>query len=338
MRTRVTRNWLYITGIIIAIIAVSCEKEDPVELPTLTTTEVTEITGNSVKSGGNIIDDGGDSITARGMVWNTSENPTVDNKDGSTSDGSGSGQFTSIISGLTPGKTYFVRAYAVNGAGTSYGNQVQFTTHDLATVITAEVTGITRNSAVIGGNITNDGGSAITAKGVVWGETENYNDGKTNDGEGTGEFTSELTELSPGTKYYARAYATNSEGTSFGNQISFTTEASERFLFLTSTVWTSDSLLANEVDASGTGQLLGEFKGDHVFYEDGTGNFGSYSGTWTLAQQETTLVITAESLSIPIKLMIIELTAVSLKLKTEFPSPANPQETMVIWMTFKPKQ
>ena len=211
---------------VLLILTWSCKKEDP---PSLTTLTVTQITGNTAQSGGNITDDGSASVTARGIVWSTSENPTMNNKEGSTSDGTGDGQFVSNLTGLSPGTTYFIRAYAVNSTATAYGNQEQFTTVDLVSVTTADVTEITARTATSGGNLTGNGGAEVIARGVVWGTSEiptieSYI-GKTTDGSGTGSFISELTELNPGTTYYIRAYATNLEGTSYGEQIEFSTNA-----------------------------------------------------------------------------------------------------------------
>jgi len=105
----------------------SCGSKENINIPpALTTTNVSDITGNSAKSGGIITSDGGSNVTARGVCWSTSANPTtLDNK---TMDGIGAGTFTSSVSGLISGTTYNVRAYAVNSTGTGYGNVYQFTT------------------------------------------------------------------------------------------------------------------------------------------------------------------------------------------------------------------
>jgi uncharacterized protein (TIGR02145 family) len=92
---------------------------------TLTTLPVSNISGASATSGGNIINDGGSAITQRGIVWSTTPNPTTASS--STNDGSGAGSFTSSLNGLIANTTYYVRSYAMNGAGTAYGNQVSFT-------------------------------------------------------------------------------------------------------------------------------------------------------------------------------------------------------------------
>ena len=96
------------------------------ELPTVTTNGVTSVTENSAVCGGNVSSDGGSTVTARGVCWSTSQNPTTN--DNTTYNGSDTGSFTSNISGLTAGTTYYVRAYAVNSQGTAYGMQKTFTT------------------------------------------------------------------------------------------------------------------------------------------------------------------------------------------------------------------
>ena len=101
-------------------------------LPTVTTNTVSNITPTTATSGGNIIADGGASVTARGVCWSTSQNPTVSNSH--TTDGSGTGSFSSSISGLTANTTYYVRAYATNSVGTAYGNEVSFTTLSTAVI------------------------------------------------------------------------------------------------------------------------------------------------------------------------------------------------------------
>ncbi|MCQ2271843.1 MAG: fibrobacter succinogenes major paralogous domain-containing protein [Bacteroidales bacterium] len=95
-------------------------------LPTVTTTTVTSITQNSATCGGNVTDDGGYSVIARGVCWSTSPNPVFN--DSHVSCGDGMGSFTCQITGLEANTTYYVRAYAVNSMGTAYGNQVSFTT------------------------------------------------------------------------------------------------------------------------------------------------------------------------------------------------------------------
>ncbi len=197
-----------------------------IELPTVTTADVTDITQNTAMSGGNVTDDGGATVTARGVCWSKDPNPTIDNS--FISNGNGTGSFTIEISGLTSATTYYVRAYATNSEGTSYGEQKTFTTLQyiqLPTVTTTIVTNVTSTDAMSGGNVTNDGGASVTARGVCWSTSPDptINDNKTLDGSGTGPFTSHLTNLTHSTTYYIRAYATNSEGTSYGEQKYFTT-------------------------------------------------------------------------------------------------------------------
>lgn len=99
----------------------------PIALPTVTTSTITSIMPTTANSGGNITSDGGASVTARGVVWSTSQNPTVALST-KTTDGTGTGAFTSNITGLSPNTQYYIRAYATNSAGTAYGNEISFTT------------------------------------------------------------------------------------------------------------------------------------------------------------------------------------------------------------------
>ncbi|HOW17552.1 MAG TPA: hypothetical protein PLC79_00835 [Phycisphaerae bacterium] len=96
------------------------------ELPTVTTTAPSGMTATTATSGGSVTSDGGATVTARGVCWSTSPDPTI--ADGTTLDGTGTGVFTSSITGLAPSTTYHVRAYATNSVGTAYGPDLTFTT------------------------------------------------------------------------------------------------------------------------------------------------------------------------------------------------------------------
>ncbi len=196
------------------------------------TSAIGSITTTSASSGGNISSDRGYAITARGVVWGTTTNPTI-SLSTKTTDGTGVGSFTSNITGLSLGTTYYVRSYATNSSGTSYGTEISFTTSagSLATLAATVAAGsITTTTAVSGGNITADGGSPITARGVVWKTLSSTGldvslSTKTSDGTGTGSFTSNITGLTPNTLYYVSSYATNSAGTRYGTATGFYTLA-----------------------------------------------------------------------------------------------------------------
>lgn len=194
-------------------------------LPVVVTVEVTGITGTGATSGGNITNDGGAAIINRGVCWNTTGSPSPDGL--KTADGNGTGLFSSALTGLTTNTKYYVRAYAQNSIGLSFGEELTFTTLGIttATLTTAAITSILKTTAAGGGNITNDGGSAITARGICWSlnQSPTLSDSHTTDDFGSGVFSSQLTSLSPGKTYYVRAYATNASGTTYGPQVSFIT-------------------------------------------------------------------------------------------------------------------
>jgi uncharacterized protein (TIGR02145 family) len=196
-----------------------------VTLPTVTTDTISNITDTEARGGGNVTDDGNSSVTLRGICWNTSPNPTTN--DNLWGEENGLGTFTCDITGLTLGTTYYVRAFAINSLGTAYGNEVSFTTLGLPTVTTNAISGVTPTGAISGGNVTSDGNSPVTARGICWHTSPNPTlaDNVTNNGSGLGSFTSNISGLTPSTTYYVRAYATNGVGTAYGNAISFTTSA-----------------------------------------------------------------------------------------------------------------
>ncbi len=223
MKTKSKIFSLFLAGFLL-ILLFSCKKETPQVVPTLTTASVTNVTSTTAMCGGDISSNGGSAITACGVCWSTSQNPTI--ADSKTSEAAVSGSFTSTITGLTPGATYYIRAYATNSVGTAYGNQVSTAALAvLPTISTAALSGITTIAATSGGNITNDGGGAITARGVCWSTTTDptVSNNKTTDGTGSGSFTSAIAGLTAGATYYVRAYATNSAGTAYGNQETLTT-------------------------------------------------------------------------------------------------------------------
>jgi uncharacterized protein (TIGR02145 family) len=210
----------------------------PVAVPTLNTTDASGITQTTVTSGGTISSDGGATVTERGIVYGTSSNPTTSNT--KISSGSGTGSFSVNVTSLNPNTTYYIRSYAINSAGTGYGNNITFqtTVPAVPSLTTREILNITNTTATSGGSITNDGGSAISAKGVCWSTSPNptISDSKTSDGTGTATFSSFLVSLSAGVTYYVRAYATNTTGTGYGNQQTFTTSLSSNTLPVITTI------------------------------------------------------------------------------------------------------
>jgi uncharacterized protein (TIGR02145 family) len=196
-------------------------------VPVLTTSTVTSITRTTAKSGGIIVTDGGDSITASGICWSTSQDPsaTGDHSAGSTANGS----YEVTMENLLPNTLYYARAYAKNSMGTGYGNEVSFLTSQIqtATISTNSVSSVTSSTAISGGNITDDGGATVTIRGICWTLTSDPTiaDQRIESGNGIGNFSIPITGLQPESTYYVRSYAINNEGTAYGPQVSFTTDA-----------------------------------------------------------------------------------------------------------------
>lgn len=196
-------------------------------LPTVTTSAtVSSITATSFVAGGNVTATGGATVSSRGIQRSLS--PSMSSPT-STTIGSGTGSFTGTISGLTAGTTYYIRAFATNTNGTSYGEIISVATLGGPTVVTIEPYSITNNLANIGCNVTSDGGTAITARGICYSDLETLpatsNSTVINDPNyaQTEPFVITLVNLDNATTYYARAFATNSVSTLYGELIIFRT-------------------------------------------------------------------------------------------------------------------
>jgi pectin methylesterase-like acyl-CoA thioesterase len=195
--------------------------------PVVTTAVTSYISTTSLACGGRIWADSGAIVTTRGVCWSTSS-PAFLGSANFTSDGTGTGSFTSSVTGLTAGKTYYIRSYATNSAGTSYGSEITVATYAavvVPSVTTNAVTSISVNTALCGGKILDWGGAAVTAKGLCWSKTANptLSNSMTVDGTDIASFTRSMSGLSAATTYHVRAYATNSAGTGFGGDTTFTT-------------------------------------------------------------------------------------------------------------------
>lgn len=240
-------------------------------IPTLTTADITEITGITATCGGNITDDGGLNITTRGVCWSISPNPTV--ADLLTTDGDGIGSFSSNITDLAVSTTYYVRAYATTAAGTAYGEQKSFTTQDGIPVLTTmDVTSITGTSAMSGGIITDDCGLSVTARGVCWSTSPNptIEDIHNFNGTGNGSFISSIYGLTINTTYYIRAYASTEIGIGYGNEVSFTT----------------DNDGGNTAPTGAINGLFSVSENHQVYFSQGNLQYQASTETWRFAENQ----------------------------------------------------
>lgn len=196
---------------------------DDLELPVVYTNVINSLSSVSVECFGQVAADGGSEVTERGICWNMEGDPTL--LDMHEQSGEGIGHFKVDISGLECNTTYYFRAYAINELGTSYADSKTFTTENLPAVTTSAVTGQTSTSAQSGGMITHVCGSTILSKGVCWNSSPYPTiDGMhTDEGGGSESYTSLLTDLSVGIRYYVRAYVTVSDGTVYGEEKSLRT-------------------------------------------------------------------------------------------------------------------
>lgn len=273
-------------------------------VPELTTAEITNITGNSASGGGEVTIAGGAAVTAYGICYSTEQDPTTE--DQITEDGSGTGAFTSELTELLGNTTYYVRSYATNSAGTGYGPEVSFTTLvGLPAVATGAVSNISKTGATVAGSLTSDGGGTITERGIVWGLNADPTtaDNKVADaGTDIGDFTADVSGLDLSTTYHVRAYAINSAGTSYGDDVTFTTLAdittfwvvgdyngwdnSDNAEMLVSTESSNGMAEGYVYLTTGGIKLVTDHSWDdaHTFGDDGSGNLTNPGGNITVAE------------------------------------------------------
>jgi len=200
----------------------------PSELPIVITNDITDIDNTSASFHGFVVDDGGEEITERGFYYEMQTG--IDTSKTKIIAGAGLGEFLKLVSGLNPGQTYYVKAYAINSEGVGYGEEIEFTTlSGIAQVETYAVKNITATNATLSGQILDDGGAEITESGFYL-STDSENLLNTIPEivmNGFDTLKLNLTNLDPGTEYFVVAFATNSEGTSSANIVSFITECND---------------------------------------------------------------------------------------------------------------
>lgn len=195
--------------------------------PSVITDAVSGITPTTADLYGNVTSDNGATVSERGFVYATTTDPIIGGGGVTKQTVSGTiGNYVYNATGLSALTTYYVKAYAINSAGTSYGAQQTFTTTlNIPSVTTGSASSLTDSTATLGGDVTSSNGSTITERGVAYGLALNptISGTKVSTTGTTGAYTVDVTGFTPGTEYHFRAYAVSSEGTAYGSDQTFTT-------------------------------------------------------------------------------------------------------------------
>lgn len=200
------------------------------QLATVETGAVSNIQSTQAQITGNIISLGNtDGLSQYGHVWNTKQSPTISNSKNQLGSTESTGTFNSTLTDLSPNTKYYVRSYAVNSVGTSYGNEVSFTTSYADVVLsTGSINNITHNTATCNASITSKGGHTITEKGFCWGASSKptLSNNSITSSSTSDTFSANISGLSESTTYHIRAYVKTEDGKTFyGNDVAFSTTA-----------------------------------------------------------------------------------------------------------------
>jgi hypothetical protein len=216
---KLERALLYI---LIVVLSISCKEEIP---PIVITSDVTNVSATTAKSGGKIISEGTSTIQQRGVCWSISPDPTIN--DVLTLDGEGPGDFTSSVTGLTGATTYYVRAYAANSSGVGYGKPVEFSTLGAAPAATTNpASNLTATSATLNAFVSSN--YLLTNVTFEYGMTTSYGSSVV---PSNSPFTSSsgvninviISDLLPHQTYHFRVKSENSQGTVYGSDLTFQT-------------------------------------------------------------------------------------------------------------------
>ena len=195
-------------------------------LPIVESLDEKNVTAQSVSLGGHLISNGGYKVYERGICWDAEGIPDIDSNHKYIS-GDKTGEYWIEVNGLKPNTEYYARAYAKNEIGISYGEIVEFTTNNGRPIVESLSTKeVTAKTASLGGRLVSNGGYKVDERGVCWdtdGTPDIADNHKYISGDETGEYWIDVNNLNPSTKYYARAYAKNENGVSYGNMYEFTT-------------------------------------------------------------------------------------------------------------------
>lgn len=200
-------------------------------LPTVTLDNFSVVSSSSFAVTATVAEQGASAVIVRGICWSTLPSPVMDNNHESC--GEGIGSFSGTITGLSSNIPYYVRAYAVNGHGVAYSNEITIILESemtVPTVVTQDVVSILENMATGGGNVVEDGGAEVTERGICWSTSHNptVSDEHLTSGSGMGLFSCQMTDLEQDVAYYVRAYAINALGTAYGNEVSFVISSRNR--------------------------------------------------------------------------------------------------------------